>query len=170
MYNKILTIILVLALLGALVALGYTVANPKITEKFTEFYILGINGKAEDYPSEYFMKNGVVTEVIYGDGILDANHGLGIVTVGIVNHEQQIEKYSVKISIDGTSTAIDFNGSKVDELGPVELQKGQKLELAIGILPQHIGDNQQVDILLFKDSETIPENSLRIFINVKPID
>jgi uncharacterized membrane protein len=48
--GKILSVIIVLAILGAVGALAYTIAVPPITERFTEFYILGTDGKAMGYP------------------------------------------------------------------------------------------------------------------------
>ena len=50
--GRILFIILTIAILGALGAWGYVTANPKLGERFTEFYILGLSGKATDYPIE----------------------------------------------------------------------------------------------------------------------
>jgi uncharacterized membrane protein len=165
--NSFLTVFLVIAILGAFGTLGYAIAVPKIGERFTEFYILGINGKAEDYPTEYVMNDSQITQVIYGDGTLDANHGWGTVTLGIVNHEQQTDVYSVKMTIDGDPISIDINGTISDVLGPIEMQQGEKWEQEIGIIPQHIGDNQKVELLLFKDTETTVEDSLRLWINVQ---
>ena len=52
-WNKVLSIVLAIAILGALGTLGYVIAVPKVGERFTEFYILGLNnGTAIDYPSE----------------------------------------------------------------------------------------------------------------------
>ena len=48
--DKALTVILALAILAAVGTLIYTVSTPKVGEKFTEFYILGLGGKAADYP------------------------------------------------------------------------------------------------------------------------
>jgi len=165
--NKSLSIILVIAIFGALGALGYAIVIPKIGERFTEFYILGINGKAQDYPAEYAMDNGTVTRVIYSDGTLDAISGLGKVTVGIVNHEQQTVVYSVKMTIDDEPVNIDFGGTITDILGPIELQKGENWEKEIGIVPLHMGEHQKVELLLFKGVETTPEDSLILWINVK---
>ncbi len=51
--DKSLTVILTLSILAAVGTLIYTVANPKVGERFTEFYILGTEtGKAEGYPKE----------------------------------------------------------------------------------------------------------------------
>jgi len=44
--DKALSIILALAIVGALGMMGYVIAVPKAGEKFTEFYILGQEGKA----------------------------------------------------------------------------------------------------------------------------
>lgn len=35
--------------------MGYIIASPKVGEKFTKFYILGLTGRATDYPKELAM-------------------------------------------------------------------------------------------------------------------
>jgi uncharacterized membrane protein len=54
-WSRVPSIILVLAIVGALGMLGYAIASPKAGEKFTEFYILGLDGKAIDYPEELIV-------------------------------------------------------------------------------------------------------------------
>ncbi len=49
-WDKALSVILALTILGAIGTLGYAIASPKVGEKFTEFYIEGLEGKAADYP------------------------------------------------------------------------------------------------------------------------
>ena len=71
-WDKALSIILVIVILGALGALGYAIARPHAGERFTEFYIEGLKGKAADYPEE----------LVVG--------GEGKVIVGIINREQEI--------------------------------------------------------------------------------
>lgn len=166
-FNKSVSIILIIAIFGALGALGYAMVTTKLGERFTEFYILGINGKAQDYPTEYIIDNGKVTRVIYSDGTLDPISGSGKVTLGIVNHEQKTIIYSVKMTIDDKQVNIYFDGTITDILGPIDLQQGEKWENEIGIVPLHTGENQKVELLLFKGTETTPEDSLRIWINVK---
>ena len=68
--DKLLAIILIGAILAAIGTLGYVIATPKVGEKFTEFYILGLEGQAIEYPKE--MKVGEQ----------------GRVLVGIINREQ----------------------------------------------------------------------------------
>jgi uncharacterized membrane protein len=166
-FNKSLSIILLIAIFAALGVFVYTVAIPKIGEKFSEFYILGINGRTQDYPIEYSMNNGQITHVIYSKGTEDVITKLGAVTIGIVNHEQQTVVYSVKMTIDNEPVKINFGGVFTDAIGPIELQQGEKWENAINIVPHQIKDNQKVELLLFKGTETIPENSLHLWINVK---
>ena len=50
--DKALSIVLILAILGAIGTLAYVIASPKVGERFTEFYILGLEGKAEGYPKK----------------------------------------------------------------------------------------------------------------------
>jgi uncharacterized membrane protein len=50
--GKALSISLLIAILAATGCLVYIIAMPKQGEKFTEFYMLGLDGKAEGYPRE----------------------------------------------------------------------------------------------------------------------
>jgi uncharacterized membrane protein len=161
-------ILLIIAICGALGVLGYTVAAPKIGERYTEFYILGIKGKAQDYPTEFTMANGKVTSVMYSGGTVETTTGSGTLTVGIVSHEQQSAVYSVVVIIfDDQPVNVDLGGTIIDMLGPVELQQGEKWEKQIGIAPRRIGDNEKVEFRLFKGDSATPENTLHLWINVK---
>ena len=165
-FNKSLSVILLIAILGAFGLLGYTVAAPMIGERFSEFYLLGRDGKAQDYPIEYVMENGTVVQVIYSSGMIDTTGGIGKITLGIVNHEQQTMSYSVQMAIDSQSVNIG-SSSENARLGPIELRQGEKWEQEIGISPQHTGNNQKVELFLFKNSETTPVESLVLWINVR---
>jgi len=127
--DRVLSIILVVAVLGALGVLGYVIATPKVGEKFTEFYILGLSGKATDYPKE--IRVGEEAKVI----------------VGIVNHEHEIVTYQVEVKIDGV---------KNNEVGPVLLANEQKWEEIVSFTPDKTGDNQKVDLTLYKNQEAEP--------------
>jgi len=166
LFNKIFSIILITAIFSALGVLAIKLAVPAIEEQFTEFYILGITGKAQDYPIEYDIKDGQITQVVYGDGTTNSISGLGIVNLGIVNHQQKTVGYFVKMTIDDKPAVINFGGTNMDILGPIDLKTNEKWENAIGIAPQRAGDNQKVKILLFRGAEVTPENSLQLLINV----
>ena len=74
-WDKTLSIVLAIVILGALGMLGYAIANPKVGERFTEFYIEGLEGKAADYPEE----------LVVGEE--------GKVIVGIINREHETVPY-----------------------------------------------------------------------------
>ena len=64
-------------------ALIFTAASPQQGEVFSEFYILGAGGMADDYVQEIVLSKS------------------GEVTVGVVNREQCAAVYDVKIFIEG---------------------------------------------------------------------
>jgi uncharacterized membrane protein len=77
--DRILTVILVIAIITSTVILIYIIVTPKQGEKFTEFYILGPEGKAADYPTK--LRVGQNAKVI----------------IGIANHEYRMVNYTVEI-------------------------------------------------------------------------
>ncbi len=140
-WDRVLSVVLVIAIMGALGILGYVIATPKVGEKFTEFYLLGPEGKAADYPRE--LKVGET----------------GKVTVGIINREHQDMEYHVEIW-----SAEDLIG----ELGPVRLRHGQTYEREVNIFPVVAGNSQKLEFLLFRQGEDEPYRSLHLWIDIKP--
>lgn len=139
-WGKALSVVLVIAILGALGTLGYVIAKPKVGERFTEFYILGTEGKATGYP----------TELRVGEE--------GKVIVGIINQEHESKRYYVEVVIDGV---------KDNKVGPIALEQDEKWEEAIGFTPNEQGEDQKVEFLLYKDIESEPSmESLRLWIDV----
>jgi len=141
--DRILSVILIAAIAGAIGTLGYTLATPKIGERFTEFYILGLEGKAERYP----------TELVVGE---EAR-----VIVGIVNREYETVSYRVEITIDGI---------RHDEIGPVVVSPSGRWEQEVGFIPAEPGDNQKVEFLLYKRGESKAYQSLHLWVNVREQD
>jgi len=131
-WDKVLSIILVIAILGALSTLGYIIAKPRVGEKFTEFYILGIGGKATDYPKE--IRVGQEGKII----------------VGIINHEHKVVSYRVEVKIDGV---------KKNEVGAIVLAHEEKWEEMVSFTQDKAGDNQEVEFLLYKNGEVEPSLS-----------
>ena len=139
-WNKVLSIILVIAILGALGTLGYIIAVPKVGERFTEFYILGLNGKAMDYPSE--LKLGEEGRVI----------------VGIANREHEIVSYRLEVRIDGM---------KNNEIEPIVLGHNEKWEEIVSFTPDKAGNREKVEFLLYKNGEAEPFlEPLRLWLDV----
>jgi len=63
--DKILSIILIAAILGAIGTLGYAIATPKVGESFTEFYVLGFGEQG------YSLSQGAESR---GGGESDSRH------------------------------------------------------------------------------------------------
>jgi len=139
-WNKVLSITLVVVILGVFGTLGYVIAAPKVAESFTEFYILGLDGKATGYPTE--IRVGQQGEVI----------------VGIVNHENEVVSYRVEVRIDGV---------KNNEVGPVVLADEEKWEEILSFTPDKADDNEKVEFMLYKNEEASPYlEPLHLWINV----
>jgi len=140
-WGKVLAITVVVAILATLGTLGYVIATPKVGETFTEFYILGQDGKAANYPKE--LKVGEKGEVI----------------VGIVNHEGKEVSYRVEV-VAGSQEST--------EVGPVVLVDEQKWEGEVSFVPEVAGENQKVEFLLYKDGEVEPcLEPLHLWVDVK---
>lgn len=163
--NKILSIILVVAILSTMGVLIYTISFPKVGEHFTEFYILGLEGKAIGYPTEFTLRANRVINVRYGDTATTVSGTTGRVILGIVNHEQQQTTYSVSIQIDGKPVNIAYNRQNVARLNVIPLEQNEKWESEIGFAPMHIGKNQKVEFSLYKDGSAEAYNSLHLWIN-----
>jgi len=139
--DRILTVILIGAIIAAVGTLIYVISTPKVGEKFTEFYILGEGGKAEGYPRE----------LVVGEK--------GYVILGIVNHEYKTVSYTAKILIgDKTNRSI----------GPIILKDKEKWEKKISFTPTTPGKNIKVRFLLFRADQpgSRPYRSLHLWINV----
>jgi len=133
-YNTV-SLVLALVVAVAIASLTYMVATPKVKvgEKFTEFYILGLNGTAENYPTE--LRVGEEGDVI----------------VGIVNHEQSRMSYRVEVWIDGEQAKLRIDGEDRYEID-VELENAGKWEQVVGFVPQKAG-RQKVEFVLYREGE-----------------
>jgi len=128
-FDKFLSIILIISIISAIGMLIYVIAKPKIGKRFTEFYILGPGGKADNYPSELTI--GETGEVI----------------VGIINREHEDVNYGV---------VINMGGEEINKLSSISLAHDEKWEKKVNIVPKEIGENIKVEFLLFKgESENI---------------
>jgi len=137
--DRALTVALAIAVLGAVGSLAYVVATPKVGERFTEFYVLGTDGKAEGYPRD----------VKVGDDVR--------VTLGVVNDEHETSTYRVAIVIDG---------EQVKELGPLVLADGERWEEQVSFQPRAVGSQRKVEFRLFKGEGADPYRTLHLWLNV----
>lgn len=143
--DKALFISLAVAIVVALGGIVYLAATPQPDEKFSEFYLLGSQGKAEDYPQQVILGTNVA------------------VTIGVVNHEYQPAAYRVGITI---------NGARNKEINVGTLAHEQKWEQEISFIAQSAGDKQKVEFWLYKDNQVEPylKDPLRLYIDVRQPD
>ena len=138
--SRVLYGILALALATASISALAIVILPKPGERFTEFYILGPEGLAENYPRE----------AIVGQPLT--------VTVGITNREGAPAEYRVEV----------HNGQHlIGEAGPVYLEPGETDERPVTFKPTEVGDDVKVMFLLYRDGGDKPYRSLRLWLKVK---
>lgn len=137
--DKILSAALVGAIILAAGSLHYVATIPKAGEQFTEFYMLGPGGKAEDYPWE--MKTGEEREV----------------TLGTVNHEYRPVTYTAEVRIDGQVAT---------RLEPFQLSHEEKKEASVSFRVDDPHEKLKVEFLLFQDGASDPYQSLHLWVKV----
>lgn len=138
--DTILTFMLALSILGSIAMLIYIIVTPQIGERFTEFYILGKNGKAADYPKD--LKNGES----------------GTVIVGVVNHEYQLTNYVLEIRLAGDLLIND----------KIMLEHNKTYEKIYQIVLNKNGTNMKLEFLLFREDNSTPYRNLYLWVNVTP--
>ncbi|NQT71782.1 MAG: DUF1616 domain-containing protein [Chloroflexi bacterium] len=126
--GHILTIILIAAIMAGLTALGYTLATTYESEKFSEFYILGQDGLAENYPAKLTV--GERASVI----------------AGISNFEGKELSYRLEIVMGNKNIA---------EVGPILLADDETWEDSVFWIPEVAGDNQKVEFFLYKGNDAV---------------
>ncbi|HMK53520.1 MAG TPA: DUF1616 domain-containing protein [Methanobacteriaceae archaeon] len=154
--RKLSQVIIVFIALG-IVLVAYIAANP-ISEKYTEFYVLGADGKAGNYPA-----NLTINET-------------GNVTLGIVNHESQTVNYSVLLKVDNVTFWNEnftlYDGQKKEiplsfmfkEREFVNSNRGNNLSKNL-IFPVSQKGQQKIEMFLYKLPDT--QNIYReLFLNV----
>jgi uncharacterized membrane protein len=140
-WNTALTFVLACVLLVALGGVVYVSLTPaESSQPYTEFYVLGENETASDYP----------TNLTVGE--------TGSMTVGISNHETRSTRYTVLVLLSENETA----------RLTVTLDDGETWEREISVTPSRPG-RQELRLLLFEGDAGPPSDatqSLRIWINV----
>ncbi|MBI4294751.1 MAG: DUF1616 domain-containing protein [Chloroflexi bacterium] len=134
------TTLALMTLAAAVATLAFVLAMPQVSQRYTEFYLLGREGKAENYPGE----------LVQGEK--------GTVVVGIVNREHETTAYRLEVAIDG---------QRVANTGGITLSQGEKREQEISFAATRAGTRQKVEFLLYKGASTEPYRSLHLWINVK---
>ncbi|MCP3683592.1 MAG: DUF1616 domain-containing protein [bacterium] len=135
--DKILTFAIAVALVGTIVVFVYVITTPKEAEKYTEFYLLGLEGNTDLYPREIVLnQNGEISLVRYldavrhetflwryTDAVVEVEDEVARVYAGIVSHESQMTSCIVQMYA---------NETLIKEIGPIELAPEEKWEAEIG--------------------------------------
>ena len=140
---RILTVTLILIILTSLVTLIYLIVAPEEGRPFTEFYILGHNGIADNYPTKYTLGENRT------------------VIVGIVNHEYKPINYTLEVRIDNRSLSLP------EKVKQISLCHNATWKEPLTITPSFEGKNMKLEFLLFNETErTVPYRSLHLWIDV----
>ena len=136
--DKGLYIVLIASIIGSSATLAYVAVKPKPSERFTEFYLLGTNGIASDYPTDLKFEEE------------------GTVIIFIVNHEYENIAYLLKIS---------FNDSLIHE-ELIFLDENEKMEISFTFKATKKGENQKIDFLLYKDQHIEAYRKLHLWVRI----
>jgi len=138
--DRISTGILIFTIVLAVSMLYFVITAPKIGERFTEFYILGPEGKADNYPT--------TLQYNYPSTIL----------IGVANHEYVSVNYTVRIALDKeilTDTLFSLDHNEIWEKN-------------VTFVPEKYGTNLKLEFWLFKDDNfTSPYRELYMWVNVE---
>jgi uncharacterized membrane protein len=114
------SIILLALLVVGIVSVVYLALTPLPEEKFTEFYILGPDGKAN-----------YTTDLSVGEG--------SDLTIGVVNHEQGTTTYRLVVQLEGS----------ILQNQTLTLNQNERREIPVTFTPSNNG-TQKLEFLLFK--------------------
>ena len=142
-FDKALSIILIIAILVAAVTTVFVIAFPKDGEKFTEFYILGEDKMADDYPEKFPVNSQQ------------------FVWIGIGNHEYRDVTYTVETLLlnaewdSATNSSVIHASMPLDRFEVSVLDNTTYLEKYYFSVP-YTGYNR-LEFLLY--NETVPSAS-----------
>jgi uncharacterized membrane protein len=144
--DRLLSIVLVISILLSVVTLVYVVVTPKQGEKFTEFYILGSGGMADNYN----------TNLVRGENV--------DVIVGIVNHEYAPVNYSLELRLNNETMDIP------DSYRHILLEHNATWEQPLSVTPELTGKDMKLQYLLYReDNMSGPYRDLHLWINVTEV-
>ncbi len=143
-FDRVLNIALLLSVMVAVGATVYVITVPKEGEHFTEFYILGSQGKAADYPRD--VQTGISYPLI----------------IGVGNHEYRNITYTIEVDLlnmtfDTATNTSTVNAMVRQDTFPLVISHNSTLEIPWNFTCSRTGFNR-VEFLLF--NETVPADSV----------
>ena len=133
------------ALLAALCSVWILIV-PSSDTYMTEFYMLGAQGNAEDYPRQSTPGQQVR------------------VTAGVNNRERDTANY--RIEVWASDRWNPSQRMKIQQAGPISLAPGQEGRLPISWQTPAIGNDQSIELLLFRDGSAEPYRRLQLWIDI----
>ncbi len=135
-------------LAAALVIVSLIVLVPaRSTPDASEFYALGADGKAENYPRQVSTSEEVN------------------VTVGIVNGETTAVEYRIEVWV--VDTPPTRSRMLVKDIGWMTVPPGERLEQPLSWKMPWAGNDQRIELLLFAGSDEQPHRHLDLWLNVE---
>lgn len=131
--------ILIFSIVMVLGMIFFITATPKIGERFTEFYIMGPEGKAENFPVNLKYQNPVT------------------IPVGVINHEYASVNYTVQVALDRQVITDTW----------FRLNNNEAWEKNMTFAPDKEGTGIKLEFWLFKeDNFTAPYRELNLWVTV----
>ncbi len=155
--DKATTLLLLAIIVMAIGAFAYGETRIMPSERFTEFYLLGPQGNANDYPTRLNVSQN------------------GTVIIGVVNHEYMTVNYTVRVDLiglmlirnatSGLNATVDVNRTTLDWFH-VTLGNEQNWIRPYSFLIASAGF-WKIQFLLFRnDSLVTPYSTLQLFVSV----
>lgn len=141
--DRALTVFLILSILLSVATLAFVVLSPKEGEHFTEFYLLGPQGKADNYTTDYMLGQS------------------GTLIVGIVNHEYRPINYTMEVRLENKSLPLPEN------VKHITLAHNDTWEEPVTLIPPFEGQRMKLEFMLYNETDkSIPYRDLHLWINV----
>ena len=145
--DRILSVILLIAILAAVLTTVYVIVVPKEGEKFTEFYILGEKKMAADYPDRIFIGQEYP------------------IFIGVGNHEYRNVTYTIETHLVNMTFDERTNTSSIDRMALFNTTRLTVPDNETTIFPFNLSASStgfnRVEFLLF--NESIPSGDVKEF-------
>lgn len=144
--NRLYLLLTVLVMSTIIAASIYTITVQLTKPLPNEFYILGSEGQAQDYP-----RTSKVGQVIS-------------VTMGITNYADFPSNYRLEVWIVDPWNTTHREPVLTEEA--IMTRPHEHLQRPISWTMTQVGDNQQIELLLFRADETLPYRTLELWLDI----
>jgi uncharacterized membrane protein len=138
--DRLFAVLLALSVVGLGAAIYHAATSQASAEQFTEFYILGPNGKIGSYPSN----------IIVGERVS--------LIAGVVNHEGKAAGYRLAVQAGGQPEAL---------MKSLTLADSQRWEGPVSFEVLQPGEATEVQFILYKRPSSEPYRTLHLIVNAE---